>query len=217
MFYLPYGNYVLTMDEKILGSHFRVLQNDIEVVLNKGVETMFVSFYIAENQRQIKRKRFGADGKLVNEEAGQLTNANSPNGTAGQNPNAGKDLLNEANTAAAAVVPRPMYDAAKDAFLSDKIDATSTKGLIYTVQLGSFQKPLNPRVFNGLKNIMYERIDNEFVRITVGNISNEAEAQSERENLSKVGFPTCFVSAYNDGKNISLAEAAQIKRAQNKK
>ncbi|MCC6690815.1 MAG: hypothetical protein IT235_04720, partial [Bacteroidia bacterium] len=101
MFYLPYGNYVLTMDEKILGSHFRVLQNDIEVVLNKGVETMFVSFYIAENQRQIKRKRFGADGKLVNEEAGQLTNANSPNGTAGQNPNAGKDLLNEANTAAA--------------------------------------------------------------------------------------------------------------------
>jgi hypothetical protein len=209
-FYLPYGNYIVSMDEKILGTRFRTLENDIEVQLNKGIENVFVSFYIAENQRKISRKRFDSNGNLINEESEGGT-AGTNGASATTNPNAGKDLVAEANAAAAKVNPKPRNDVAKDAFLADKIDATTTKGLIYTVQLGAFMKPLNPGVFTGFKNMMYERIDNNMVRITVGNIASVAEAMSERDNLAKVGFPGCFVSVYYDGKNISLAEAAQIK------
>ena len=213
MLYLPYGKYTVSLDEKVLGDRYRLLQNDLEVQLDKGVENMFVSFYVAENQRKIIRKRFGQDGKLIEDAATKtadsLKNANV-------NPNAGKDLVAEANAAAAKVNPRPAYDVAKDAFLSDKTDATTTKGLIYTIQLGAFQKPLNPGVFRGLKNMLYERIDNEFVRIAVGTMKTETEATLERDNLIKVGFPAAFVSVYNDGKNISLAEAAQIKKNQRK-
>ena len=229
MFYMPYGKYIVSMDEKVLGDRLRVLQNDLEVTLDKGVTSMFVSFYVAENQRKIVRKRFGKDGKLIQDEAtesaqatGTANAANASNPTNASSPGAnaskyaGHDLVNEANAAAAKVLPRPAYDAAKDAFLADKVDATATKGLVYTIQLGAFQKPLNPNFFTGFKNLMYERIDKDFVRITVGNISTEAEAEAEKENLRRVGFPNAFISVYYDGKNISLAEAAQIKKGQNK-
>ncbi len=216
MLYLPYGKYIVSMDEKILGDHFRLMQNDIEVELNKGIENLFVSFYIVENQRKIIRKHFDANGNLIPEGAGDASGKDANDKTGKANPNAGKDLVAEANAAAAKVRPRPLYDVAKDAFLADKTDATTTKGLIYTVQLGAFQKPLNPSVFKGFKNVMYERIDNDFVRITVGNIATEAEAQAEKDNLVKVGFPAAFVSVYHDGKNISLAEAAQLKKNKTK-
>jgi len=220
--YLPYAKYTISMDEKILGTRFRLLENDIEVKLDKGVDNMFVSFYIAENQRKINRKRFDANGNLIEDSSAPVNNGGGGDNAKADslknniNSNAGKDLVAEANAAAAKVTPKPLYDVAKDAFLADKIDATTTKGLIYTVQLGAFQKPLNSAVFKGFKNVMYERIDNNFVRITVGNIQTEAEALSEKDNLMKVGFPNAFVSVYHDGKNISLAEAAQIKKNKGK-
>ncbi len=263
-FYLPYGSYILTMDEKVLGDQFRVLQNDIDLTLNKGVENMFVSFYIVENQRKIIRKHFDANGNLISEESeavkpagsggatgssgtsnipggnnaafsgiaagnipgggsgaagpglvtanGAGTGSGSANGSgSGASAGAGKDLIAEAN-AAANKKPRPKNDVSKDAFLADKTDATTTKGLIYTVQLGALVKPLDPVIFKGLKNLMYERIDNQMVRITAGNMGTEAEALAERDNLSRVGFPGAFVSVYYDGKNISLSEARQIKK-----
>lgn len=222
VFYLPFGRYIISMDERILGDRLRVLQNDLEVQLDNGIENLFISFYLAENQRKINRKRFDANGNLIDEGAGSTTggaqngstaasntiNGRNPNNgsNVSANPNAGKDLVAESN-AAARKAPRPKNDVAKDAFLADKVDATTTKGLIYTIQLGALQKPLSPKAFDGLKNIMYERIDNDFVRITVGMISNEAEAKAERDNLLKVGFPGAFVSVYYYGKNITLNEA----------
>jgi len=234
MLYLPYGKYIVSMDEKILGDRFRLMQNDIEVELNKGIENLFVSFYIVENKRKINRKRFDSNGNLIQEGAAPgaaadaQTAGNKPNGTGanatgaqtgnntgatganGANPNAGHDLVAEANAVASKVRPRPGYDVSKDAFLADKTDATTTKGLIYTIQLGAFQKPLQPNFFKGFKNVMYERIDNEMVRITAGNMKTEAEALSERDNMQKVGFPGAFVAVYYDGKHISLTEAKQI-------
>lgn len=216
MFYLPYGEYTISMDEKILGDRFRLLQNDIEVKLDKGIENLFISFYIAENQRKIKRKRFDANGNLIEDDAAGALAKQKADSINAANNLVGRDLVAEANSIASKVGPRPAYDVSKDAFLSDKIDATTTKDLIYTIQLGAFQKPLNPVVFKGFKNVMYERIDNEFVRIAVGNIKSEAEAIAERDNLAKVGFPNAFVSVYYFGKNITLSEAKLLIKSQAK-
>jgi hypothetical protein len=214
-FYVPYGHYVLHLSENILGDRFKILQNDIELKLDRTTESMFITFFIIEKKRTINKKRFDADGHLINDGSGSnkgLHDGSTDVTSEGANPNAGKDLVAEANAAAAQVSPRPMNDAAKDVFLKDKKNATTTRGLLYTVQLGAFQKPLNPNIFKGLKNLMYERMDNEFVRVTVGVISTEAEAEAEKNNLAKVGFPSAFVTAYNNGKSIPLTDAAQVKK-----
>ncbi|MBI2270836.1 MAG: hypothetical protein HYU69_10850 [Bacteroidetes bacterium] len=220
-FYVPYGRYKLNMDERILGDRFHLLENNIELSLDRKTESMFITFYIVEKKRRINKKRFDANGHRIDDGTGSLNNNRTHDGVTtvdsegdiNKNPNAGKNLVEEANAAAASVSPRPPYEATKDAFLKDKTSVTNTNGVIYTVQLGAFQKPLNPNVFKGLKNLMYERIDNEFVRVTAGMISSEAEAQNEKDNLAKVGFPTAFVSAYNNGKNISLEDATKILNA----
>lgn len=216
-FYIPYGKYILNMDEKILGDRFNILQNDIELNLDQNTESLFVTFYIVEKRRKINKKRFDSEGRRIYDGSGSIdkglhdgSTIVDSEGDINKNPNAGKNLVEEANAAAASVSPRPPYEAAKDVFLKNKTSTADTKGLIYTVQLGAFQKPLNPNVFKGLKNLMYERIDNEFVRVTAGKISSEAEAQNEKANLAKVGFPTAFVSVYNNGKNISLEDATKI-------
>lgn len=243
-FYVPYGKYVLNLDEKILGDRFKLLENDIKLDLDKNTESLFVTFFIVEKRRKIKVKTFGPDGKLI----GETSTANQDSATANTNrpvnttvnPNAipnngttinngggaltgimkdrvnsgsGLDLVTQANDAAAKVLPRPNYDVIKDNFLKNKQDATKTKGLIYSIQVGAFQKPLNPQVFDGLTNLMFERIDNNIVRICAGKLSGEGEAMAERDNLAKVGFPNAYVVAYYNGKSISLVEAAQVKKS----
>lgn len=203
-FYVPLGKYVIHMDEGILDERFTLLQNDIELNLDRTTDKLFITFYIVEKRRKINKKRFGANGELLSSES--IAGADSLR-------RSGVDLVSIANNEAAKVNPRPTYDVARDAFLKGKEDATKTTGLIYTIQVGAFRKPLNPNYFNGLTNLMYERLDAEFVRISVGKLANEAEAMAEKDNLIRVGFPDAYVTVYYNGKKITLEEARQIAKS----
>ncbi len=57
--YVPSGNYILSMDEKVLGEKFGLAQNDIEIELNIGMEGFFYSFYVVEKKRKINMKKAG--------------------------------------------------------------------------------------------------------------------------------------------------------------
>lgn len=58
-FYLPYAKYVFTMDEKVLGSRFRLLKNDIPLDLTEAVDNVYISFQIIERRRRVRIKKFG--------------------------------------------------------------------------------------------------------------------------------------------------------------
>jgi hypothetical protein len=60
-FYVPNGNYVITLDEKILGSKFVVSKNNIPVNLQSNKSNIYVSFYISERKRNVNIKSFGDD------------------------------------------------------------------------------------------------------------------------------------------------------------
>ena len=66
-FYLPNGTYLLSMDESILGSRFRLAQNNMEVTLESGVESMYTSFYITEKEREVKVKRFESEVPVIHQ------------------------------------------------------------------------------------------------------------------------------------------------------
>jgi hypothetical protein len=57
--YVPSGNYVLTMDDAVLGERFALAQNNIEVELKIGMEGFFYTFYIVEKKRKINMRKSG--------------------------------------------------------------------------------------------------------------------------------------------------------------
>jgi hypothetical protein len=60
-FYLPNGDYTITLDENILTSKYRLMQNDIPVTLSQDLENMFVTFFIVEKRRKVNIKKFGQE------------------------------------------------------------------------------------------------------------------------------------------------------------
>lgn len=57
-FYLPFGEYTITMDEGILGERFRVTRNNLNVRLRNNQDGAYVSFYIVEKRRKVIFKDF---------------------------------------------------------------------------------------------------------------------------------------------------------------
>jgi len=57
-FYLPYGKYIITMDESILGDKYKLAKNNYEIEVNRSVDGMFLSYLIIERKRKIVKKSF---------------------------------------------------------------------------------------------------------------------------------------------------------------
>jgi hypothetical protein len=57
-FYLPNGDYTLTMDETILGETYKLSKNNIPLTLKTSQDGVYMSFYIVEKRRKVKFKTF---------------------------------------------------------------------------------------------------------------------------------------------------------------
>lgn len=57
-FYLPYGKYIITMDEGVLGTKFKLARNNFEVDVTREADGMYLSYLIIEKKRKVNRKIF---------------------------------------------------------------------------------------------------------------------------------------------------------------
>lgn len=57
-FFLPYGHYIFTMDESILGSRFKLARNNYEVDVVKESDGLYISYLIIEKKRRVNKKVF---------------------------------------------------------------------------------------------------------------------------------------------------------------
>jgi hypothetical protein len=57
-FFLPNGDYTLTMDESILGTKYKISRNNIPLTLEATQDALYMSFYIVEKRRKVKVKSF---------------------------------------------------------------------------------------------------------------------------------------------------------------
>jgi hypothetical protein len=64
-FYVPYGSYILSMDEDVLGDRFYIAQNHIPMDLYDGMDGFYQSFFIIEKRRNVKKKKFNEKGELI--------------------------------------------------------------------------------------------------------------------------------------------------------
>lgn len=82
-FYVPYGSYVLSMDDAIIGDQFIIARNYIPMDLYDGMDGFFQSFFIIEKRRTVKKKKFNEKGELVMVEEISADDAENPTALSG--------------------------------------------------------------------------------------------------------------------------------------
>jgi hypothetical protein len=60
-FYMPNGEYVITMDEAILGDRYTISRNNIPLTLTNKQDGVYISYYIIEKRKKVIIKDFGSD------------------------------------------------------------------------------------------------------------------------------------------------------------
>ena len=102
----------------------------------------------------------------------------------------------------------PVKDTASAAVKPPVNDALM--GIVYRVQLGAYKNKLSPGMFKNAGKIVELRTpDGYYKYVTIGYKSIE-DAAKHRANLLLEGYPDAFISAYKDGKRISLAQAGAV-------
>ncbi len=65
--YVPTGKYILTLDEKVLGDRFQLLQNNFELIIDDKFNNLFIPFYVIEKRRKVNITKFDSNGNKINE------------------------------------------------------------------------------------------------------------------------------------------------------
>ncbi|MBL7888461.1 MAG: PD40 domain-containing protein [Bacteroidia bacterium] len=90
---------------------------------------------------------------------------------------------------------------------------TTVTGLFYTVQVGVFSQPVSANKLN-IQPLYTERAPNGNIRYNTGVYNNIARASEAKNIVIGAGIKDAFVTAYVDGKRISLTEAQALVAAQ---
>ncbi|MCE9538784.1 MAG: hypothetical protein K8R85_06155 [Bacteroidetes bacterium] len=89
---------------------------------------------------------------------------------------------------------------------------TTVQGLFYTVQVGVFSQPVVAGKLYNMKPLYTETAANGNLRYYTGIYKSVSRAAEATEMINDVGIKDAFVTAYYNGKRISLAEAKQYEK-----
>lgn len=84
---------------------------------------------------------------------------------------------------------------------------TVLPGVVLRVQLGAYKKPLSKKVFRGVDNLVEVKTDDGTYRYMSGSFKSFDEAAKHKTEMILNGYPGAFITAYKDGKRITLKEA----------
>lgn len=105
-------------------------------------------------------------------------------------------------------------------FGTTPVKATNIKtiqGLLYTIQIGVFSKPVSSAQLYNLSPINSERMDNGLIRYTTGQFTDENKAIEAKNSIVAKGISDAFVIAYNNGVRITIGAAKTTIDSQGKK
>jgi hypothetical protein len=123
---------------------------------------------------------------------------NSGNSGNSRNSNSGIDSETE----------RSYYSENPDVIKANRVEETS--GMFFTVQIGVYTKPVSGSSLYNLNPVNSELTSTGKVRYTTGMFNNIVEASVKKEEIKQLGISDAFVTAYNNGKRITLKEASTI-------
>lgn len=82
-----------------------------------------------------------------------------------------------------------------------------TNGIFFTVQIGVYAKPSRNTVLNTYSDLHVEKLPNGQIRYTSGKYETIADVNKQRDFCRANGIPDAFVTAYKNGKRISVPDA----------
>lgn len=126
------------------------------------------------------------------------TASNTNNNPANNNPS--NTNINTTNTNAAAANNN---EAASE-------DLVTVKGLLYTVQVGVYARPVSSIQLFNITPLYSEKAPNGYIRYTSGIYNDINKAVQAKNIIVEIGVKDAFVTAYYNGKRISIAEAKQL-------
>jgi hypothetical protein len=83
-------------------------------------------------------------------------------------------------------------------------------GLLYTVQVGVYARPVQPAQLYNLQPLFVETTKNNLLRYTTGVFNELNRAVEAKNKIVALGIKDAFVTAYYNGNKISVAEAKVI-------
>lgn len=96
------------------------------------------------------------------------------------------------------------------------VDEPMPEGIVYTVQVGAFKKPIPENTFNDFAPVMGQKLNNGFTRYMAGLFPDKRDAMEARNEIRKMGYADAFVVVYKDGKRISIEAAEKAKEEEKK-
>lgn len=95
-------------------------------------------------------------------------------------------------------------------------DIQTIKGLLYTVQVGVYSKPVKAGQLFNITPLYYELNQKGQYRYTSGIFNDIKEASKAKNIIVEIGVSDAFVSAYINGKRIPMEQAAAMEAQQGK-
>jgi hypothetical protein len=96
--------------------------------------------------------------------------------------------------------------------LAEAQDVQQIRGLFYTVQVGVYSNTKVPEQLAGIRPLNSERTAQGYIRYTSGVYTTFEEAVARRRALVNQGVSDAFITAYSDGKRISVGEARKLNK-----
>ncbi len=90
----------------------------------------------------------------------------------------------------------------------------TVKGLFYTVQVGVYSKPVPAKSIKNISGLNSELTQTKKIRYTAGKYTSMMAAVEKRSEAKGLGISDAFITAYYNGRRISLSEADQLLRDQ---
>jgi len=83
----------------------------------------------------------------------------------------------------------------------------AAKGIVYRVQLGAYKNPLSESLFKHVGKVIELKTDDGYYKYVTEAYPTLEKAMVAKAEITLEGYSDAFVSAYKDGKRISLKEA----------
>ncbi len=82
--------------------------------------------------------------------------------------------------------------------------------IYYTVQIGVFSQALPENKLKDIPSVTTETTPNGYLRYNTGKFANPKLGEKTKSDMVEAGFKDAFVTAYNNGKRITVAEALKL-------
>ncbi len=110
-------------------------------------------------------------------------------------------------TAEEVLEAQPTYNVSPGAALATPVEAL--EGVFFTVQVGVYSKPVSAADLRNIDPLNTELLDGGRIRYTTGQYANLGEASLRKDQIRARGIADAFVTAYVNGKRVSVSEARQ--------